>query len=288
VLRQRPVAAHLVITAADHGCSLDIAKFLESWGCEISIAPVTGQGVVTASAIESLLRPETVLVSVPHAAGDTGAMQPIRAIAEVCHRNEIPLHVDASQTIGKLPVLVDELDVDLLSLSGHKMYAPKGVGLLWIRPGLALEPLIHGPGHEAGLRGGTQSIAGIVGFGRAATLAKETLDDLTPQIVKLRDRLLAGLCATLGQGLTVYSERVLRLPNTLCICFPGVSADELLQRAGEVCALPIGASAMLTAMGVTGKDVRGAVRFSVGRYTTEEEIDRAIAILSSTWESLRA
>lgn len=288
VLRQRPVAAHLVITAADHGCVHDIAKFLESWGCEVSVAPVTGQGVVTAAAVESLLRPETVLVSIPHAAADTGAIQPIRAIGEVCHRNEIPLHVDASQTVGKLPVLVDELDIDLLSLSGHKMYAPKGVGLLWVRPGLALEPLIHGPGHEAGLRGGTQSIAGIVGFGRAATLAKESLEEQTPRVAKLRDRLLAGLCATLGQGLTVHSERVLRLPNTLCVCFPGVAADELLQRAGEVCALPVGSSSMLTAMGILPKDTRGAVRFSVGRYTTEEEIDRATAILAATWESLRA
>jgi cysteine desulfurase len=288
VLRQRPVAAHLVITAADHGCVPDIARFLESWGCEISIAPVTGQGVVTAAAVESLLRPETVLVSVPHAAGDTGAIQPIRAIAEVCHRNEIPIHLDASQTAGKLPALVDELDVDLLSLSGHKLYAPKGVGLLWIRPGLALEPLVHGPGHEAGLRGGTQSIPGIVGLGRAATLAKESLEDEAPKLAKLRDRLLAGLCATLGQSLTVYSERVLRLPNTLCVCFPGVSADDLLQRAGEVCAQPVGASTMLTALGAAAKESRGAVRFSVGRYTTEEEIDRAIAILSTAWESLRA
>jgi cysteine desulfurase len=287
VLRQRPVAAHLVITAADHGCTHDVARFLESWGCEISIAPVTGQGIVTASAIESVLRPETALVSVPHAAVDTGAIQPIRAIADVCHRNEIPLHLDASQTVGKLPVLVDELDVDLISISGHKMYAPKGVGLLWVRAGRALEPLVHGPGHEAGLRGGTQSIADIVGFGRAATLAKETLDEEAPRFAKLRDRLFAGLCATLGHSLTVFSERVLRLPNTLCVSFPGVAADELLQRASEVCALPIGASPTLTALGA-GKQSRGAVRFSVGRYTSEEEIDRAVAILAATWESLRA
>jgi len=287
VLRQRPVVSHLVITAADHGCVHDVAKFLESWGCEVSIAPVTGQGVVTAAAIESLLRPETSLVSVPHAATDTGAIQPVRAIADVCHRNEIPLHLDASQSVGKLPVLVDELDVDLLSISGHKMYAPKGVGLLWVRPGLALDPLIHGPGHEAGMRGGIQSIAGIVGFGRAATLVKESLHEEAPRISKLRDHLLAGLCATLGQPLTVYGERVLRLQNTMCICFPVVAAEELLQRAGEVCALPVGSSSMLGAMGA-GKASRGAVRFSIGRYTTEAEIDRAIAILATAWESLRA
>lgn len=288
VLQQRPVAAHLVITAADHGCASEVAKFLESWGCEVSVAPVTGQGVVTAAAVESLLRPETVLVSVPHATGDTGAIQPIRAISEVCHRNDIPLHVDACQTVGKLPVLVDEMEVDLLSISGHKMYAPKGAGALWVRPGLAIEPLIHGPGHEAGLRGGTQNVAGIVGFGRAASLVRELLEDHTAHVTKLRERLLNGLCATLGHPLTVYGERVHRLPNTLCVCLPGVSADELLQRATEVCALPVGSSPLLAAMGVPVKDARGAIRLSVGRYTTEEEVDRAIAILSSTWESLRA
>ena len=288
VLRQRPVAAHLVVTAADHACVLDTARFLETWGCDVSIAPVTGQGVVTAAAIESLLRPETVLVSVPHAAGDTGTLQPIRAIAEVCHRNEIPLHVDASQTVGKLPVMVDEMDIDLLSLSGHKLYAPKGVGALYVRQGLPLEPLLHGPGHESGLRGGTQSIAGIVGLGRAASLAKESLEIDPPRLAKLRERLLAGLCATLGQSLPVYGERAARLANTLCVGFPGVSGDEFLGRAGEVCALAVGASPLLTSMGLSAKDARGAIRFSLGRSTTEQEIDRAVAILAGTWESLRA
>src|SRR5688572_8367789 len=185
VLRQRPVAAHMVVTAADHTCVLETAKFLESWGCDVSIAPVTGQGVVTAAAIENLLRPDTVLVSVPHAAPDTGTLQPIRAISEVCHRNEIPLHVDASQTLGKLPVMVDEMEVDLLSFSGHKLYAPKGVGGLYVRPGLAVEPLLHGPGHESGLRGGVQNIAAIVGLGRAASLVKETLETEPPRLAKL-------------------------------------------------------------------------------------------------------
>jgi cysteine desulfurase len=288
VLQQRPVAAHLVITAADHACVAETAAFLETWGCEVSVAPVTGQGVVTAAAIESLLRPETALVSVPHAAADIGTLQPIRAIAEVCHRNEIPLHVDATQTVGKLAIEVDEMDVDLLSLSGHKLYGPKGVGALYVRHGLPLEPLIHGAGHESGLRGGTQNVAGIVGLGRAATLAKETMEESNPRLSKLRDRLLAGLCATLGQPLVVYGERVQRLPNVACIAFPDVTAEDLLARAAEVCALPVGASTVLAAMGVASNEARGAIRFSVGRFTTEDDIDRAIAILSSAWDSLQA
>ncbi len=288
VLRHRPVAAHMVITAADHPCVFETARFLESWGCDVSIAPVTGQGVVTGAAVEALLRPETVLVSVPHAAGDIGTLQPIRAIAEVCHRNEIPLHVDASQTLGKLPVMVDEMEIDLLSISGHKLYAPKGVGALYVRPGLPLEPLIHGFGHESGLRGGTQNIAGIVGFGRAASLAKELLETEPLRLGKLRERLLAGLCATLGKSLAVYGERAARLANTLCVGFPGVGGDELLARAGEVCAMAVGASPLLTSMGLSAKDARGAVRFSLGRSTTEAEIDRAVTILAGSWESLRA
>jgi cysteine desulfurase len=288
VLQQRPVAAHLVITAADHACVHDTARFLESWGCEVSIAPVTGQGVVTAAAIDALLRPETALVSVPHAAAEIGTLQPIRAIAEVCHRNEVPLHVDATQTVGKLPLAVDEMDVDLLSISGHKLYAPKGVGALYVRQGLLLEPLIHGPGHESGLRGGTQNVAGLVGFGRAATLARESVEELAPRLTKLRDRLFAGLCATLAQPLAVFGEKVQRLPNVVAIGFPGVAADDLLARATEVCGLPINASPLLTAMGVAPQEARGAIRLSVGRYTTDDEIDRAIAILSTAWESLRA
>jgi cysteine desulfurase len=168
------------------------------------------------------------------------------------------------------------------------MYAPKGVGALWVRPGLALEPQIHGPGHEAGLRGGTQNVASIVGLGRAASLVRESLEEQTTRLAKLRERLLHGLCATLGQPLTVYGEGVHRLANTLCLCLPGVSADELLQRAGEVCASPLSSSPLLAAMGVSSTEARGALRLSVGWYTTEEEVDRAIAILSSTWESLRA
>jgi cysteine desulfurase len=288
VLRQRPVAAHWVLTAAEHGCVNEVAKYLETWGCDYSIAPVTGQGVVTAAAIESLLRPETVLVSVPHVAAEIGTIQPIRAIADVCHRNEIPLHVDASHSVGRLPLLVDELDADLISISGHKMYAPKGVGALWMRQGIALEPLIHGPGHESGLRGGTQNIASIVGMGRAASLIKELLDDEAQHLAALRDQLLAGLIASLGQPLTVFGQRVLRSPNTLCVSFPGVSADDLLQRATEVCALPVSTSPVLAAMGVPAAEARGAVRFSLGRGTTTDEIERAVAVLAATWESLRA
>jgi cysteine desulfurase len=288
MLRRRPIAAHLVISAADSGCVVDVARFLESWGCEVSIAPVTGQGVVTARAIETLLRPESVLVSVPHAAAETGAIQPIRAIAEVCQRHDVLLHVDASQSVGKLPLAVEEVEIDLLSISGHKLYAPKGVGALYVRAGLALEPLIHGAGHESGLRGGTQNIAGIVGLGRAALLAREFVDQAGPLLSRLRDRLLVGLCASLGQSLTVYAEKVQRLPDVLCVCFPNVAAEDLLARASEVGALPVGASPLLLAMGVPPQQARGAVRFSVGRYTTEDEIDRAVAILASAWESLRA
>jgi cysteine desulfurase len=288
VLRHRPVAAHLVITAVDHSCVREVAEYLETWGCGVSIVPVTGQGVVTAAAIESALQPETVLVSVPHVVGETGVIQPVRAIAEVCRRNNVLLHLDAAQSAGRIPLNAQELDVDLLSLSGHKMYAPKGTGVLYVRHGLHLEPLIHGVGHEAGYRGGVQHVAGIVGLGRAANLVRENLDSAATHLTKLRERLLGGLCATLGEALPVYGDKVNRAPGVLCVGFPEVVAEDLLARANEICAQSMTTAASLLAMGVSATECRSAVRFSLGWYTTEEEIDRTISTLSSAWESIRS
>lgn len=288
VLWRKSVPAHIIATTIDHASVLETLQFLESWGCDVSYAPVSGQGVVTAAAIEGMLRPETALVCMPHVGFETGAIQPIKAIAEICHRNEVLLHVNAAGSLGRLSVHAKDLDADLISMSAHQMYAPKGTGALYVRQGVALSPLIHGPGHESGLRGGTQHVAGIVGFGRAASLVRDTLDSIVARHEALIARLRAGLLNTLGQSVDVFSDKVPRLSNCLCVSLANVDAIDLLMRAAEVCALPVGRSPSLISMGITPVKSLGAIRLSVGWYTSDEEIDRASALLSNAWDSLRS
>jgi cysteine desulfurase len=227
---------HLVISAIEHPSVVEPARFLERLGFDVTLVPVTGQGVVQPVAVREAIRPDTILVSVMLANNEIGTLQPIKQIAEVCRATGVPLHTDAAQAVGKVRVNVDELEIDLLSIAGHKMYAAKGVGALYVRQGTVLEPLLHGAGHEAGLRAGTENVAGIAGLGAAAALAAKSLDESVERIENHRDRLLALLRAGVGEGLVVHGERARRLPNTLCVSFPGVAGHELLARLPELCA----------------------------------------------------
>jgi cysteine desulfurase len=192
-------------------------------------------------------------------------------------------------------VQVDELGVDLLTIAGHKMYAPKGIGALYIRQGTVLEPLLHGAGHEAGLRAGTENVAGIAGLGAAASLAAKSLDASNERLEKFRDRLLALLRKVVGEKLIVHGERTSRLPNTLSISFPGLVGHELLARVPELCASTGSAchsgteaiSPTLAAMGVGSDVARGTIRLSLGWYTTKDEIERAASVLLGAWEALK-
>jgi cysteine desulfurase len=226
---------------------------------------------------------------------EIGTLQPLKQIAEICHEAGVPLHTDAVQATGKIRTHVDELEVDLLSLAGHKMYAPKGVGALYVRQGVALEPVLHGAGHESGLRAGTENVAGIVAFGAAAVLATKSLDASQERLAALRDDLHTSLRAGIGAGMIVHGELAPRLPNTLSVSFPGVSAYELLARVPELCTSTGSAShgetdAMsptLAAMGVAADVARGTIRLSLGWYTTEEEIERASSLLLGAWEAVK-
>jgi cysteine desulfurase len=205
------------------------------------------------------------------------------------------LHTDATQSAGKIRVNVDELGVDLLSLSAHKMYGPKGVGALFIRGGMRVEPLIHGIGHEGGLRGGMENVPGIMGMGRAASLAAKMLDEIQPRMTELSERLLNQLRDGIGDELRVQGDLAPRLPNTLSVNFPGVNAAKLLQLAPEVAAWTAaspyddlsGASPTLDAMKVRPEHSVGTVRLSVGWYTAEDEIDFAASRLLDAWERLK-
>jgi cysteine desulfurase len=264
-------------------------------GYDVTVVPVTGQGLVQPAAVRQALRGDTLLVSIMHANNETGVIQPIRQIAEICHERNVLLHTDAAQSVGKTRTAVDELEIDLLSVAGHKVYAPKGVGALYVRQGVDLEPLLHGAGQEAGLRSGTENVAGIVGLGAAAALAMKSLDATQQRMEQLRERLLLSLQAGVGSDLVLHGELAPRLPNTLSVAFPGVSGHELLARIPELCASTGSAchsgsesiSPTLAAMGVPTEIARGTIRLSLGWYTTEDEIDRAASLLIGAWEALK-
>ncbi len=285
---------HLIISAIEHSSVAKSAAFLERLGFDVTVVGVTGQGVVQPSAIKGAIRPDTLLVSVMHANHEIGTIQPLKQIAEICHQRQVLLHTDASQTVGKIRTFVDELDVDLLSLSGHKFYAPKGIGALYVRRGALLEPLFHGDGQEAGLRSGTENVASIVALGKACTLAQKCLDESQERLLMLRDRLWNQLQRGIGDSLVLHGVLAARLPNTLSVSFPGVEAQSLLENVPELIASTGSApytstttiSSALAAMGVNVEQARGTIRLSIGWYTSEEEIDRVSNLLIDAWERL--
>jgi len=296
LLRQRPaVGGHLIISAGEHASVAEPARWLERMGYDLTIVGLTGQGVVQPSAVQAAIRGDTILVSVMHANHETGVIQPLRQIGEICHAQNVLLHSDAAQSVGKVRTFVDELDVDLLTVSGHKMYAPKGVGALFIRRGVVLEPLLRGTGQESGLRAGIENTTGIVALGRAAILAARALEEAPERLELFRDQLCSQLRATVGDELLVHGELAPRLPNTLSISFPDVRAVDLLNRIPELCAYaPGGAhtdvealSPTLAAMGIDPQVARQTIRLSVGWYTAPEDIARAANLLLGAWESLR-
>ncbi|MFV1967013.1 MAG: cysteine desulfurase family protein [Pirellulaceae bacterium] len=285
---------HLVISALEHPAVVEPARFLERLGCRVTVVGCNRHGVVEPEAVKAAMRPSTRLVSVMHANNEIGTVQPLRQIAEICHARNVLLHTDAAQSVGKIPTFVRELSVDMLSLAGHKFYAPKGVGALYVRNGVELEPLLHGAGHEAGLRAGTENTPYLVALGKASSLAYRALDEAAARMAMLRDRLLDCLREVIGEALTVNGEEVERLPNTLSVNFPRVSGGELLARIPELCASTGSAchsgttkmSSTLAAIKLAPEVARGTVRLSVGWYTSEEEIDRAADLLLGAWEDL--
>ncbi len=295
-LRRAPAGSgHLIISAIEHPAVTEPARYLESLGYGLTLVDCDRHGVVDPAAVEAAIQEDTVLVSIMHANNEIGSIQPIRRIAKVCRAHDILLHTDAAQTVGKIPARPNDLGVDLLSVAGHKIYAPKGVGALYVRRGIALEPVLHGAGHERGLRPGTENVPHIVALGTAASIAEKHLDESAGRMALLRDRIERRLREGIGRGLCVHAEGAPRLPNTLSVNLPGVSSHALLRRLPELCVSTGAAchddsrsiSATLAALGLTPKETRGTVRISTGWYTTEEEIDRAANLLLAAWEAER-
>lgn len=290
-----PDKRHLVVSRIEHYSVGHAADFLATQGREVSVVGVDRLGRVDPAALGAVLRPDTLVVSVQHANNEIGTMQDIPAIARRAHAAGTLMHCDAAQSIGKVSVRVPELEVDLLTLAGHKFGGPQGVGALFCRRGVELVPLIHGAGHEAGLRSGTHSAALIVGLGQACELVQERLASDERRMRALHDRLYATLKAAIP-GLVLNGDPEHRLPHTLNISFPGHFGQDVLDRAPEVAASTGAAchsgikepSLTMRAIGAPWEVGLGAVRLSLGRRTTEGEIDQAAQALIRAFRALAA
>ncbi|MEI6874701.1 MAG: selenide, water dikinase SelD, partial [Spirochaetota bacterium] len=273
---------HIIASAVEHPAVLEVLHWLESQGFRTTLLPVDRFGLVDPAELEKVIAPDTILVSVMHANNEVGTIEPIRALADIAHRHGLLLHCDAAQSVGKIAVDVGELGVDLLSIAGHKLYAPKGIGALYIRPGLRLEKLIHGAGHERGLRAGTENVLEIVGLGEAADLASGEMAERSAKARELRDLLEALLVAALPDS-RVNGHPEKRLPNTLSLGFPGIEADTLLSELGGIAASAGAAchaesvelSTTLKAMAVPLEYAMGTIRFSTGKFLSRADIERA-------------
>jgi cysteine desulfurase len=278
---------HVVTSAIEHPATLEPCAFLQRLGCRVTVVPVDRHGVVDLERLRRALAEPTLLVSIMHANNEVGTVQPIREIADMARERGALVHTDAAQSTGKIAVKVGDLGVDLLSVAGHKLYAPKGIGALCVRDGVALEPLIHGAGHERGRRAGTENVPYGVALGAACELADRSLPAATERLAALRDRLWQRLRDGLGDRVVLNGHPTSRLPNTLNVNVAGWIGADLLAAIPEIAASTGSAchegqvrlSPVLAAMGVPREVGQGAVRLSVGRFSTEAEIDRAADLL---------
>jgi len=286
---------HIVTSAFEHPAVLRVCAFLEKSGYEITYLPVGTDGVVRAPDLKAALRPDTILVTIMHANNEVGTIQPVAEIAALARTRGVRIHTDAAQSLGKIPVDVQEMGVDLLSLAGHKLYAPKGVGALYIRRGVELEAFMHGAGQEMGRRAGTENILEIVGLGKACELAARNLEHNRRHLQTMRDRLYSAIASGLTEvRLNGHPEK--RLPNTLSLSFRGLEANRILESIGLEVAASAGAachagsvevSHVLEAMAVPVDWAQGTLRLTTGRMTTAAEIDRAAEVIVTAVKRMR-
>ncbi len=284
---------HIITSQIEHPAILEPCCFLESLGASVTYLRVDRTGLIDPNDVRRAITPRTILVSVMHANNEVGTIQPIEDCARIAHEHGVLIHTDAAQTVGKISTDVKQLGVDLLSIAGHKVYAPKGIGALFLRQGLSIEPLIHGAGHEYGRRAGTESALLASGLGKACELAS----NLAPmeRVRSLRDHFWQELQKRFGNRIVLNGHLAHRLPNTLNVSFVGCIGAEILERLDGIAATTgsachsghIELSPVLKAMGVTPEVGMGAVRFSLGRATTSDEIDAVVERLITSWSSER-
>jgi cysteine desulfurase len=287
---------HFITCTTEHKATLDTCKRLERSGHEVTYLPVDKDGLISLAQLEAAITEKTVLVSIMHANNEIGVVQPVREIGEICRRRGVLFHTDAVQSAGKIPLDVEEMKIDLLSLSAHKMYGPKGVGALYVRrkPRVRLTAIIDGGGHERGMRSGTLNVPGIVGMGAAAEICKAEMATEAPRLRALRDRLWNGLRAKLDM-LYVNGSWEHRLPNNLNVSFAFVEGEALMMAikdvavsSGSACtSASLEPSYVLRALGVEEELAHTSIRYGLGRFNTEEEVDYVIDLMVSRVTKLR-
>ncbi len=277
---------HIITCKTEHKAVLDVCKWLELQGYEITYLPVDNYGIVDIDLLSEAIRDDTILVSIMAANNETGTIGPIEVIGAICKSKGVLFHTDATQAFGKIPLDVEQMGIDLLSLSGHKIYGPKGVGALYVRrrnPRVRCEPIIHGGGHERGMRSGTLNVPGIVGLGKASEIAKAEMSNEAERLRVLRDKLYMKLSEKL-EGITLNGHPEQRLPNTANISFAWVEGESLMLGISEIAvssgsactSASLEPSHVLRAMGVLDVLAHNSIRFSLGRFNTEEEINYTV------------
>jgi cysteine desulfurase len=283
---------HIITQTTEHPAVLATCRYLEAYlGFEVTYLSVDSAGLIDPDLLARSMTKKTVLVSIMQANNETGVVQPITELAAIAHAGGAIFHTDAAQSLGKIPVNVDHLGIDLLTIVGHKIYAPKGIGALYIRRDTPVHPLIHGATQERGRRAGTENVAYMAGLGLACVMAKDKLETDMPRIQCLRDQLQRRL---VSQGWTLNGQPAPRLPNTLNISKPGLDGEEILKRTPEIAASTGAAchagrtepSSVLLAMGIPREQALGALRLSLGRWTSDRNIDEAAAALTRSVSSL--
>lgn len=278
---------HIITSSVEHPAVIEVCRYLEETGSRVTYLPVDQFGFLDPQQVSDAITGQTVLVSVMHANNEVGTVEPIQEIAEIAHRRGVLVHADCAQSIGKIPVNVDDLGVDLLTVAGHKLYAPKGIGVLYVRSGVKLEKLIHGANHEMNWRAGTENVIEIVGLGKACQLIHQNLPEYQGHMLKMRDQLESGLLDRFPDS-RVNGHPEKRLPNTSSISFKQIEANRILDgltnvaaSAGAACHSDrVEVSSVLEAMKVPLEYAMGTIRFSVGRFTTSSEIKLATEEIS--------
>ncbi|MEM2102534.1 MAG: cysteine desulfurase family protein [Candidatus Bathyarchaeia archaeon] len=286
---------HIAVSTIEHDCILNAAKWLKQQGFKIDFSPVDRFGLVKMDALEKTIDEGATLVSIIHGNNEIGTIEPIEEIAQLCHKNNVLFHTDAAQSFGKVPIDVKKMGIDMMTINAHKLYGPKGVGALYIRKGIELDPLLHGGGHEFGLRSSTENVPGIVGFAKAVELRKEEMKPEAERLTRLRDKLIKGTLEIPDSHLNGHPTK--RLPNNANFRFAyiegeaivlGLDMEGIEASSGSACAskteLP---SHVLLAIGLKPEEARGSLRISLGKYNTPEDIDYILEILPKVVHKLR-
>jgi cysteine desulfurase len=288
-LANKEKGRHIITSSIEHPAVTEVCRHLNSMGYEITYVPVNTYGMVNPIDVENAVRPDTVLITIMHANNEVGTIQPVQEIASIASKNNIMFHSDAAQSVGKIETDVTRLEVDLLTIAGHKLYAPKGIGALFVKQGTKIENLMFGAGQEKGNRPGTENVPYIVALGKACEIAHRDIEINNAHMYRMRERLLSGLLKKLGSMVKLNSDLRNCLPNTLSIAFEKVDAHTLTSLIGNEVLISTGSachddsveiSSVLKAMNIDAKTAACTVRISTGKYTTEEEIDLAIKAIS--------